>query len=242
MYPLSLPSPYRRYVLWEALHQEQQSSSFHSRLSLEGIHRHDRRIPCVALLDPTTETTPWEHLYTSGSDQALITTTGLDYHCFDYLEEQFAPLFNTHTPWSEDGSIRPLDPNRRPGGHPRKITSDACLALVLTWTRTKGSLWILQTFFGFTGTHIDLWFKFGRQLLLIVLKSMADVRVRMPTDDDIHALSHFIARQYPSLADTFCFCDGVKLCLQSAHQDLKIGRAFSRNAETDARSRMSSSA
>jgi hypothetical protein len=54
----------------------------------------------MMLLLPTKETTPWQKLYASGHDPALIAVTGLDYECFGELLRLFQPYFNDFTPWT----------------------------------------------------------------------------------------------------------------------------------------------
>lgn len=147
--------------------QHLQSREFRQHLTLEGVRRRDRRLPRCALLDPINDETPWNKVYRSGNDQAMITITGLDYVSFDRLHLLFLPQFNGNSPYSADGNIRlvdTVDPETR--GRPRKITARIVLALVLVWSRTKGSYILLQSFFGLTGTPAALWLSFGRKILL----------------------------------------------------------------------------
>jgi hypothetical protein len=52
-------------------------------LDEEARHRRDRRIPQLALVDPSVS--PWVKVYCSRSQTAMITFTGLDYPSFSYL-------------------------------------------------------------------------------------------------------------------------------------------------------------
>jgi hypothetical protein len=106
--------------------------TFKQRLTLAGRQRRDRPIPRTALLDPSAS--PWQALCVSGCDQALITLTGSDHESFSELETLFTPLFENHSPYSFDGSIRLLDRNRNAGGRLRKIDARGCLAVSLAWT------------------------------------------------------------------------------------------------------------
>ena len=72
----------------------------------------------AALLDPSAS--PWQKLYVSRSDQALITLTGFDHYSFGELERLFTPFYENHTPYALDGSIRVLDRTRNSGCRPRK--------------------------------------------------------------------------------------------------------------------------
>lgn len=68
--------------------QEMEETFVHSRnkkafyrlLTREAKKKRDKRIPRVALQDP--QSSAWRKLYSSRSDQALITLTGLDFETF----------------------------------------------------------------------------------------------------------------------------------------------------------------
>lgn len=195
---------------------ETEDKGFRAKLSAEAKRRRDRRIPRCALLDPIRDETPWRRLYRSGSNQAMITMTGLDYNTFNRLLGMFGPLFESHTPYSEDGCIEQKSEAQRHRGRPRKITPQIGLALVLVWTRTKGALYSLQGFFGLTGSPASTWLVFGRKVLLAVLKSMDDVQIKMPDDTRLQEYAAMIGGKYPSLKDCFSVCDGLKLLLESA--------------------------
>jgi hypothetical protein len=64
---------------------------------------------------------------------------------------------------------------------PRSLDSRGCLALVLSYNRTRGSMYALSLLFGVTGTVLALFLKFGRRLLLKVLKSEPGAKVQMPS-------------------------------------------------------------
>ena len=72
-------------------HQKKKLSKFRTHLSMEGLHRRDRRIPRIALHFPMMSA--WSHLFGSGNDQALITVCGVDHHVFSELRAQFTPIF-----------------------------------------------------------------------------------------------------------------------------------------------------
>jgi len=55
-------------------------------------------------LDPIAS--PWECLYLSQNNPAMITATGFDYASFSQLEVLFTPFFDNYSPYSEDGYIR----------------------------------------------------------------------------------------------------------------------------------------
>ena len=150
----------RRRFLLIALFLNVQDDDFRNRLTLEGRQRRDRRIPRESLLPPALS--PWARLYASGNDQALITITGFDHAAFASLLALFEGWFYNHTPWTgnQDGTTYEELP-RASTGRRRIIDATACLGLVLTWYRFRGPEYILQGWFGFTGTHANVWLKFG---------------------------------------------------------------------------------
>ena len=119
-------------------------------LPLSEIRRRDRRIPRCALLHP--DSSPFRRLYLSRNEQSLITFTGLDYRSFGYLLEKFSPLYNRYSPYSKNGKIVVLRNAGALGGRPRSLDPAGCLALVLGYTRTRGSMSMLQMVFGLTNS------------------------------------------------------------------------------------------
>jgi hypothetical protein len=98
---MRLPGTFWRnqQLLLLALHKEEEEDDdkpdrFKMLLDEEGHRRRDRHLPRMMLLLPTKEMTPWQKLYASGHDPALITVTGLDYECFGELLHLFQPYFN----------------------------------------------------------------------------------------------------------------------------------------------------
>jgi hypothetical protein len=103
-----------------------------------------RRIPRVALHD--TAECAWIILYHSGDDQAMITLTGLDFTTFNWLEGLFTQMHDNYSPFiSPEGRIKYINNN---GGCKQLLEGTDCLALMLAWTRTQGSNFVLQMIFG----------------------------------------------------------------------------------------------
>ena len=148
--------------------------SFKDFLTLEQRRRRDRRIPRIALQDPSASA--WVKVYCSGSDSAMITLTNLDYPSFNYLAVKFEELYNLYTPYSMNGRIK-LKRQRARFRRPRSLDSRACLGLVLCFNRTRGSLHALSLLFGITSSVLSLYLKFGRRLLLKILKSEPGAKV-----------------------------------------------------------------
>ena len=61
-------------------------------------------IPRCALQDPLASA--FSTLFRSNNDQALITVTGFHHASFNYLLERFSPVFESMTPYGDDGQIR----------------------------------------------------------------------------------------------------------------------------------------
>ena len=119
----------------------------------------------------------------SQNNQSLITLTGgLDLSTFSWLEKKFSPVFNRYSPMvSPDGSIVPLTNKCRP----RLIDGLDCLGLILAWTRTKGSTMTLQILFGMTATCVSVYLRFGRRILIEVLKVEKEAAISLPNGEQI---------------------------------------------------------
>jgi hypothetical protein len=91
-----------------------------------------------------------------------------DSKSFRDLHKGFKWYYKRFSPYSDNGFIRRLPPKRL-GGRPRLLSSEACLGLALTYTRTMGGEYVLQALFGVTGTPLNLWLKFARRILVEIL-------------------------------------------------------------------------
>jgi DDE superfamily endonuclease len=204
---------------------EQQERTFKYQLSAEGISRRERRIPRIALLPPSESA--WNQLYESGSDQALITVTGFDHRTFALLLHRFEEWFNKHTPWtgSQDGTtFRELSPHSH--GRGRIIDAKTCLGMVLAWYRFRGGEYALQGWFGFTGSHANVWLRFGRRGLLIMLENDPDARVEMPSNDKVESLKSIVQARHSLLTDVFAIAVGMKLFFESTSDQGEQGMYY----------------
>ena len=189
----------RRLLLLAALEDEESRRRFRDYITLEALRRRDRRLPRRALHYP--QSSPWMKLFSSNNDQSLITVTGFDHRSFNLLLEKFEPLFRRYTPWTgnNDGSTFKkisVKPNKR-SGRPRLIDAKSALGLALAWYRFRGAEFILQGWFGYTGTPANVWLKFSRRILLICLWRDAQARIEMPSDDRVALLKEAVAKKYP---------------------------------------------
>ena len=194
---------------------ETEEDGFKDMLDEEGRQRRDRRLPRASLLLPSDSA--WERLYQSSNDQALITVTGFDHRAFTELLTLFNPWFRSHTPWTGDSQqpFKKMSIRTRHIGRARIINAAGCLGLVLAWYRFRGAEFILQGWFGLTGTHANTWLRFGRRGLLVVLGQQADARVEMPSDDKVDVLCQVTQQRHDLLHDVYCVADGMKLYFES---------------------------
>lgn len=212
---------YNLYTRRQAL--EKRTSIFrHSRYrklyyrNLHGAGRRlrDRRIPRAATLSPSSS--PWQHLYDSGNEQALVTATGLDHAAFSHLLSEFEPLYHAYTVDKDTGDIRPR--KARGGGRPRLLNAAGCLGLTLMWTRTRGAEWHLAIVFGTTGTPTSFWIRFGRRILVTALRNLPEGLISLPTGTKLEEYVAAIAARHRNLGTERVWgaMDGLKLLLQQS--------------------------
>ncbi len=148
----------------------------------------------------------------------MISLTRLDYNSSLDLHDLFKPIFNNYTLYTKSSFICKLHNKKK--GRPRSVTSISCLALVLTWTRTKGALRILQLIFGLTSSPISTWLKFGRRCLIKALFNHPAAKVQLPTGQEIRAFETTIKNKFNLLHNVWGAMDGVKLLIeQTGHGD-----------------------
>jgi hypothetical protein len=105
----------------------------------------------------------------------MITCTGFNYNDFHSLLCIFAPILKTTVLTG------------MAAGHHQKINAEICLGLVLIWTRTQGSLYVLQPIFGYIA---GLW-AFYRVLWSRGIESM--ITCTGFDYNDFHSLLHNFA-------------------------------------------------
>ena len=193
------------------------------RCQLTIAHRHFRSstIRRAALQDPNDSA--WTTLFNSGLDDSLITITGFNYWAFETLHQKFAELFNTYTPYNREGTS--IKKTRKHSGRKRLLSSRMALGLVLTWARTRGSLYILQLIFGITSSPLSLWLRFSRRLLTLVLLRDKRSKVEMPTREEVDKYSSIVEDAYPSLTRVWGAMDGLKVLIEASTDD-SIQRRF----------------
>ena len=192
-------------------------------LTYEEKLRRNHRVPRPALNLP--KLSPWYYLYSSNNEQGFITVTGLDFASFRLLLQQFAPIYYSHSPYvDEEGNIRELNSDER-RGRPRLLNAEACLGMVLFWTRTMCHNWTIAAFFGMTGTPCDLWLRFGKVVLLQILQEREDAAIQMPSEAKLRDYVGSIGSKYRHLDDVAYVGDGLKVLIQKAGDNL-VQNAF----------------
>jgi len=94
------------------------------------------------------------------------------------------------------------------------LDSRGCLGMVLSHLRSRDSLNWLCLLFGTTNTVTTLFLKFGRRLLLLVLKNIPATYVTMPSLEDIREYQEIVAQRFPTLDGVWFVMDGLRLSIQ----------------------------
>ena len=190
---------------------------FYNHLSELERRRRQRQIPLSALLLPSQSA--WRRAYHANCNQAMITLTGLDCATFAFILQDFEFCFDNYSPYSMDGTIFRVEKFGRRKGRPRLVQASDALGLVLVWTRTRGSKFVLEVIFGMTQTCVSLYLSFSIVLLISVLQGNEDAKIRRPSIEKIQQYQHAVASRHPGLADVWCAMDGLKLLIESAGDD-----------------------
>ena len=189
---------------------------FRSSLSVQGRRNRSGKFRRAALLLPRNA--PFTKIFLSMQEDAMISLLGLDYESFLDLHDIFKPLFDNYTLYTKSGYICKLKDKKK--GRPHSVTSISCLALVLTWTRTKGAMRTLQLIFGLTSSPLSIWLKFGRRCLIKALFDHPAAKVQLPTEQEIRAFETTINNKFNLLHNVWGAMDGVKLLIeQTGHGD-----------------------
>ena len=208
----------RRYI------HSRYAKTYYRALSAIERRRRRRTIPRTCL--PNIEDSSWRTLYAASDDSALITLTGLDHEAFNHLNEKFQSLFDQFSPYASNGSIVKLSEGTVRRGRRRCMDSKDCLGLVLAWTRTRGSMFVLQMIFGMGSSVVSLYIRFGRRLLIQVLKSDRHARVQIPSEEKIAQYKAAVKQLHPTLDGVWLTMDGLKLYLQQSPDSVVQNRYY----------------
>ena len=161
-------------------------------------------------LQNPTKSVFWE-VYNSGHDESLIQLCGFHKAGFDSLLELFAPTYDTFTPHGK--TIRAV---KKKGGRNCLLSPAACLGLVLTWLRSRGGNKFLCFMFGIIPSSCSIWLRYGKRVLIKVLRNVDAAKVKMPSDDDVTTYVDMIQDKYPALTNCWGAMDGLKIGLEAA--------------------------
>jgi DDE superfamily endonuclease len=192
--------------------EEDEDMSFRDRLELRYRRLRSGKIRRLSLDLPNASA--FARLFGSGQDDALVTLCGFDHRSFESLHNLFGPLYDNYSPHALRGRLI-VKHNKSKGGR-RLLTSWHYLALILAWTRTRGSLAVLQIIFGVTASSLSLWLRFGRRMLIKALWSNELAVVALPTAEELQGFVAAVTRKYPALQDCWGAMDGLKLRLECA--------------------------
>jgi hypothetical protein len=84
---------------------------------------------------------------------------------------------------------------------------------------------VLQLIFGLTAGHLSLWMRFGRRLLVRVLREDPNGAVVLPDNNEIDRFVLSINEKYPALYNCWGTMDELKLCVEKAG-DYQIQNLF----------------
>jgi hypothetical protein len=179
-------------------------------LSHEERRLRQRRIPHISLQD--AHKSSWRRLYHSENDQALVTLTGFDHATFHHLLQLFEPIFDNYTPFGDGDCIQKISPR----GRKRTVTALDILGLVLAWTRTRGALLALQLHFGLSMTNLTAYLRFGRRIIVEVLKNNPLSSIAIPPPAKVEEYKQLVRDKYPLLTNVWAAMDGIKTPIQQA--------------------------
>ena len=195
---------------------------YRNALSPEALAVRQRRIPRISLT--TMKNSPWRKVFHSGNDQAMITLTGFTCEAFEYLIEKFSPVYYEFTPFVDMNGfiIRKISK----AGRPRLMKAHDCLGLYLAWSRTRGSLMVLQLLFGMTYTAVLKYIQFARRIIIKVLKKDPLAKIAIPSHEQIETYRALIERRHPALPDVWGTMDGLKIKIDAAPDEITQSRFY----------------
>jgi hypothetical protein len=124
----------------------------------------------------------------------MIALTGFDRATFNSLCEIFTPVFESYTPFVPSGVSCFECTKKQNRGRPQMIWPEDGLGLVLAWTRTRGSLMVLQLIFGMTHTNLDDYLLFAKRIIIMVLGEHPMAEVQIPSTKKIEEYVQMVNR------------------------------------------------
>ncbi len=144
------------------------------------------------------------------SNQAMITLTGFDYPAFHYLCQKIVILFDTYSPFGyRDGNEVLI--KRAKTGRKRVIRA--------AWTRTRGAMNVLQLIFGMTYSNAWSYLRFGKRIIIEVLKNDDFAKISLPSAEKVGEYCVTVKQRHPDLDNVWATMDGIKLTIHVAPSD-----------------------
>jgi hypothetical protein len=164
------------------------------------------------LLPNPRESTPWQQLYTSGSDKAFITVMGLDIKSFHYI---LGGGFTSA--WAGNAIPRPdMNLGSAPRIHRRSLDAAGALALALHHITTTVPSHSLSLIFALVHATVHRYLNFALSILLSTLKTLTEARITWPKDREFGSLNELIVRRHPLLTGAFGSMDGLNIGLRES--------------------------
>ena len=155
----------------------------------------------------------------------MITQTGFDMPSFHFLLNLFTPVYDNYTPFvDKDGFI--IQKVSLSRGRPRLMHPADCLGLVLAWSRTRGSLMVLQLIFGLTMTPVSKYLQFVRRILVKILKANELAKICLPTHEKLEEYRGMIQARHPVLHNVWGTMDGLKVLIEDAGDFITQSRFY----------------
>ena len=157
-------------------------------LRAEGRRKH-RLYLCRPELVPNPRIgSPWQVLYHSQSDQAFITTMGVDTITFQLLlDAGFEFLWDSTPIPQSDTNI-----NGEPRLGARSLDAAGGLGLCLCYLRSSTREMGLQLIFALIPSTVNRYLAFARQILLRTLRQFHAAKVEWPSGDQLNKMTNLI--------------------------------------------------
>lgn len=183
---------------------------------LRAERRHPSRLYlCRPQLLPNPRiNTPWQHLYNSNSDRAYITTMGFDVATFNsIIVNGFGQLWDETPVPRED-----VEGTAAPRPRARSLDAAGALGLVLHYLNSTMREISLQQIFAIIPSTVSRYITFGLDILIAVLRTMADTKVAWFTEEwEFEEHNALVRNRHPLLTGAFASIDGLNLPVETSN-------------------------
>ena len=101
-----------------------------------------------------------------------------------------------------------------------------CLGLILGWSRTRGSLMVLQLIFGLTMLPVAKYLQFARRFLVKTLKGNHQAKIWLPTAEKLEEYRGMVQQRHPVLDSVWGTMDGLKVRIEQAPDEIVQSRFY----------------